>query len=58
MAGARIAGLLVAIALVAAPNALAGDGRGLERSLKQSLRGVVNGPGGPPGASVVLRRRG
>lgn len=58
MAGARIVGLLVAIALVAAPNALAGDGGGLERSLKQSLRGVVNGPGGPPGASVVLRRRG
>lgn len=63
MAGTSVAVALLIGALIAAPSAMAADDgpleRGpLERRMERSLRHVVNGPGGPPGASAVLRHRG
>jgi D-alanyl-D-alanine carboxypeptidase len=49
---------LLILGVLAAPAAAAAGDRPLERRLERSLRDVVNGPGGPPGASALLRHRG
>jgi len=58
MAGICVVLSFLILGVVAAPAAATADERPLERRLERSLREVVNGPGGSPGASAVLRRRG
>ena len=59
MAIARLCLLsLLILGVLAGPAAAAAGDRPLERRLERSLRDVVNGPGGPPGASALLRNRG